>query len=69
MLNRTTCIEINGAKYSRVDQAKFFRFFSANFTWSILEYFVPNETKLNTIFREVFSILSNIDDEVFYKNN
>ena len=34
---------LNGTKYSRMDQVKFFkRLSSKNFTWSILQYFVPN---------------------------
>ena len=36
---------VNESKYSREDQVKFFkRLPSTSFTWSILEYIVPNES-------------------------
>ena len=36
----------NGTKYSRMDPVKFVEQFLKNLTWSILEYFVPNEYSL-----------------------
>ena len=39
--------KVNGTKYSRMDQVKFVNFLktvSTNFTWSILEYFVSNDS-------------------------
>ena len=39
-------IRTYGSRYSRMDQVKFVedRLSAANFTWSILEYFVPHAT-------------------------
>ena len=57
----------NGTEYSKMDQVKFVegRQPLKNFTWSILEYFVPNDIKevfgVNIISKISLKILATID--------